>query len=51
MAKNKNVSTVRGFFLDNEEKNGALVIKELKTVTLGELAMGYVDNSENTEGG
>ena len=51
MAKNKNVSTVRGFFLDNEEKNGALVIKELKNVTLGELAKGYVDNSENTEGG
>ena len=51
MARNKNASTIRGFFLDNEEKNGALVIKELKNVTLGELAKGYVDNSENTEGG
>lgn len=51
MAKNKNVPTVRGFFLDNEDKNGALVIKELKNVTLGELAAGYIDNSENTEGG
>lgn len=51
MAKKKNAPTVRGFFLDDEEKNGALVIKELKDVTLGELAKGYIDNSENTEGG
>ena len=34
-----------------QQEKSALVIKELKNVTLGELAEGYVDNSENVGGG
>ena len=49
--KRKAVTAVRGFFLEEERKNGALIIDELKDITLGELAEGYVDNSENIEGG
>lgn len=49
--KKKTITAVNGFFLEDERKNGALVIEELNDVTLGELAEGYVDNSENVEGG
>lgn len=49
--KSKTLSAVRGFFIEEERKNGALVIDELKDITLGELAEGFIDNSEDVEGG
>ena len=43
-------TTTNGFYLENTN-NGALVINTINDLTLGELAEGYKDNSENEEGG
>ena len=41
----------RGFYLEDEISNNALVIETLDDVTLGMLAEGYHDDSENVSGG
>lgn len=39
------------FQLENEVKNDALTIEDINDITIGDLAKGYVDNSENVSGG
>lgn len=50
MANKNNSKGIFGFRFANNGENGALVIDDLKDVTLGELAEGYSDTSENVGG-
>lgn len=50
MAKKNNSKGVFGFRFTNNGENGALVISDLNDVTLGELAEGYADTSEDVNG-
>lgn len=50
MAKKNNSKGIFGFRFTNNGENGALVIKDLNDVTLGELAEGYADTSEDVDG-
>lgn len=50
MAKKNNSKGIFGFRFTNNGENGALVISDLNDVTLGELAEGYADTSEDVDG-